>query len=81
MISSRYQLGKTERLKGKTLIHGHVSMEIKIIKSSIATRQPIICIDNGCIYEEQRSGFGKLVCLDIDTFEIITKKNCEIATI
>jgi serine/threonine protein phosphatase 1 len=78
MTSSRYQLGKTERLQGKTLIHGHVSMEIKIIKSSIATRQPIICIDNGCIYGEQRNGFGKLVCLNIDTFELTTKKNCEI---
>lgn len=79
MISSRYQLGKTERLQGKTLIHGHVSMELKIIKSSIASHQPIICIDNGCIYGDQRSGFGKLVCLNIDTFEIITKKNCEIS--
>lgn len=78
MITSRYQLGKTERLQGKTLIHGHVSMEFNIIKSNIATKQPIICIDNGCIYGDQRNGYGKLVCLNIDTFEIITKKNCEI---
>lgn len=79
MISSRYQLGKTERLNGKTLIHGHVSMEMKIIKSSISTKQPIICVDNGCIYSDQRNGFGNLVCLNIDTFELITKKNCEIS--
>lgn len=80
MISSRYQLGNVDDLKGKHIIHGHVSYEIKIIRNNILTKQPIISIDNGCIYGKSRKGFGKLVCLNINTFEITTKNNCEIAT-
>jgi len=77
MISSRYQRGNSSRLENRQFIHGHIAMDLKIIKNSIAGRYPIIDIDNGCIYGDSRSGFGKLLCLNLDTMELYSKKNCE----
>jgi serine/threonine protein phosphatase 1 len=77
MLSGRYLLGDLAKLRGKTLIHGHTVAEFKSIENSIKDASPIISIDNGCIYGKTRKGFGKLICLNIDTMEIISKTNCE----
>lgn len=77
MISSRYQRGNSSRLESKQFIHGHIAMNLKIIKSSISEKHPIIDIDNGCIYGDSRPGFGKLLCLNLETMELYSQKNCE----
>jgi len=77
MLSSRYQRGNISQLEGKILIHGHTVSDFETIKERINERSQIICIDNGCIYGDSRKGFGRLVCLNIDKMEIISKRNCE----
>jgi len=77
MLSGRYLHGDRANLIGKTLIHGHTVAELKSIENSIKDSSPVIGIDNGCIYGKTRKGFGKLICLNIDTMEIISKTNCE----
>jgi len=62
--------------EGKKVIHGHVPKPLDAIKSSVCKESNEICLDNGCI----RSGvpkFGHLVCLDLDSKELITQKNID----
>ncbi|MDD4149326.1 MAG: metallophosphoesterase family protein [Bacteroidales bacterium] len=77
MLYSRYQRGGIKNLNGKRLFHGHVATNIKIIKNSVAQKEAIIGIDNGCIYARNRKGFGRLLCIDTDSLEIISVKNIE----
>jgi len=77
MLSSRYHRGDIAKLNGKVLIHGHTVIDIDIIKDSVKNKSNIINIDNGCINGKNRRGYGRLVCLNIDSMEIISKKNCE----
>lgn len=77
MLYSRYQKGKIQNLKGKTLIHGHVATDFEIIKNNILKNSPIIGIDNGCVYRDTKPEFGKLICVDLKNKEIYYKKNCD----
>lgn len=77
MLNSRYQKGNIKNLKNKTLIHGHVATNLKIIKYNLENNAPIIGIDNGCIYKNTKPGMGRLICVDLMSKEIFSKKNCD----
>jgi serine/threonine protein phosphatase 1 len=64
------------KLKGKKVVHGHVPTTMSSIQKCISAQKPEIKLDNGCI----RAGvynFGRLVCLNLDSGELITKKNID----
>jgi serine/threonine protein phosphatase 1 len=62
--------------KGKTIVHGHDPREIEEIRKKIAEKNKIIPLDNGCFFDEDKD-FGRLLCLNLDTFELITQENVE----
>lgn len=65
-----------KKLNGKKVVHGHVPTTLSVIKGDLANKKSEIKLDNGCI----RAGvfdFGKLVCLDLDSGELTTKKNVD----
>lgn len=64
------------KLKGKRVIHGHVPSTLDSIKRGIKQGKPDIKLDNGCI-RAGVSGFGKLVCLEIDRNELYVQKNAD----
>jgi len=74
----------------KTIIHGHDITDLLIIKQKIAERSNIIPLDNGCYYGPAlKSGtpgyytgmlqqnVGKLLALDLDTFELWEQENVD----
>ncbi len=79
MIWTRKRMcDKQDFLKGKTLVHGHKPTPLRQIKESIEAAQKIICLDNGCVQggkQSEKGKFGKLLCLNLDTRQLITQKN------
>jgi len=65
-----------EVLKGKKVVHGHVPTTWSSIQKGIANEKPEIKLDNGCIRADVFD-FGRLVCLDLDSGELISKKNID----
>lgn len=59
------------------IIHGHTPISLEKITRSIECNQPIINIDNGCVYKSKDINKGNLVCLDIDTFQLYSQKNID----
>jgi serine/threonine protein phosphatase 1 len=76
MLYAKYHVGNPVNLNGKRIIHGHTVKNMKTIKNSVENNSQIICIDNGCVYGGNDKNFGKLVCLNLDTMELTTKKYC-----
>lgn len=67
---------KNYNLQGKRIIHGHNHLEINEIISSVKKRDKVICLDNA-VYLRNSPQYGNLVCLNIDTFELIIQKNID----
>lgn len=62
--------------EGKRIIHGHVPNALKRIETAAAAGAKICPIDNGCI-RSGHQGYGRLVCIDLDTGELWKKKNAD----
>lgn len=70
MPDNRYQ-------HNKQIIYGHDPEPLPVIKKAIASKTLKIPLDNGCVYTEARQGFGNLLCLNLDTFELLIQKNID----
>jgi len=44
------------------------------ISTKINNKENIIPLDNGCVFKEE-NGFGNLLCLNINTFDLIIQEN------
>lgn len=64
------------KLKGKRVVHGHVPTTMTAIRKCLSAQKPEVKLDNGCIRAEVYE-FGRLVCLDLDSGDLITKKNID----
>jgi serine/threonine protein phosphatase 1 len=62
------------KLVGRTLVTGHTKVPLFEIKELLATSH--IKLDNGC-YDKGEIGYGALVCLDLDTRELLVQENIE----
>lgn len=63
-----------KKFKKKMVIHGHVPVPFDQISERVNSGKRNINLDNGCI-RAGIAGYGKLVCFNFDTGEIITQKN------
>jgi len=62
-------------LKDRKLVHGHTPTSLNIIKEAIRNDDPVIPLDNGCVFYQnvvaiEGYEIGNLLCLDLDTFEL-----------
>lgn len=64
------------RAQNKTVVHGHAPYELNVIKNRILQRSKTLPLDNGCVYPE-RPGQGNLLCLNLDTSELLVQPNVE----
>ena len=64
-------------LNGKTLIHGHAKRSMKNIIKSIENKKQIIGLDNS-VYSGNNQEYGRLVCLNLDNYELYIQKRVEI---
>ncbi len=69
----RFEYDK-KKFKKKMVIHGHVPIPFDDISSAVVSANKNINLDNGCIRADIL-GYGRLVCLNMDTNEIISQKN------
>ncbi len=77
MLHTRSIPMRYDKLKNKTLIHGHDPRSLKSIKKSIKYKDQIIGIDNGCITEDFENGMGNLVCLELNSMKLYKQKNID----
>lgn len=69
-----------EKFGGKRIIHGHVPRAIGTIRKTIKTNGPTISLDNACAKSQARN-FGKLVCLNLDSGDLISQKNIDVVPV
>jgi serine/threonine protein phosphatase 1 len=63
------------KLAGRTLITGHTRTPLFEIRESLTSSH--IKLDNGC-YDKGEIGYGALVCLNLDTRELLVQENIEL---
>lgn len=77
MLTIRQFEYNAEKLNNRKVVHGHTPTDLATIKSSIKQRSPVINLDNGCVFKEKRPERGQLLCLDLDSFELVKQRNVE----
>ena len=74
---SRKEYYNRKILNGRILIHGHTPVSMISIRDRIYDGDgKVLNLDGGCVYSHI-SGFGNLVGMDLDTFELFFQKNIE----
>lgn len=77
MLTIRQFEYSPEKVAGRKIVHGHTPTDINIITTKIAQRSPVIDLDNGCVFREKRPERGQLLCMDLDSFELVIQRNIE----
>jgi hypothetical protein len=55
-----------------------VPTALEIIQEEVSERHSLINLDNGCVYKAKTSlGFGNLLCLNLDTYELTIQPNID----
>ncbi len=64
---------------GRVLMHGHTPTSLEEIQEQIlnASKQYVICLDNGCVFKGKREGLGNLVALEIETNRLFIQHNID----
>jgi len=75
MLNMKRFEGDKKRLNQKTVITGHSPTAITTIINNLQQNKASICIDNGCI--NTKKGQGNLLCLELNSQQIILQKNIE----
>jgi serine/threonine protein phosphatase 1 len=65
-----------EKINHRRIIHGHVPQTLTQIQQSLASA-PAVSIDNGCVFHK-KEGMGKLLALDLNTFELVSQANVDL---
>ena len=82
MLYVRSFKNNTEITGSKKIIHGHQPHYIGDIIKKVKNREDIIPLDNGCSCNKPHKIFdykrlSNLLCLNLDTFELIIQANIE----
>lgn len=77
MISIKDMVYDTKKHKGKTIVHGHAPRNLSDIEHSLANREKVLNLDNGCVVYKKYPKKGNLLCLDIDSFDLTVVKNID----
>ncbi|MDB5252456.1 MAG: hypothetical protein JWP27_1625 [Flaviaesturariibacter sp.] len=72
MLWTRNPFVDTQWLNGRKLVHGHTPTPLEAIR---AQEGPVYNLDAGCVYE--RSGYGFLVAMDLETKALTVERNVE----
>jgi len=70
---------QASKVGGKTVIHGHFPKEITVIREAVSQKLKVVPLDNGCVYDGDRTGMGNLCCLELKAMMLYLRKNEDIA--
>ncbi len=77
MLWSRDMVYEGEKIRHKTLIHGHTPMPFVSIRNSVRKNgKSIINLDAGCVYKDL-PGYGKLLGMDLSSRELFVQDNLD----
>ena len=66
-----------KKIKNKSIIHGHVPVNLEFIDMSVKNKSyKFIDLDNGC-YMSKREGYGNLVALELNSMEYRVQYNLD----
>jgi len=77
MISIKDMIYDEAKHKGKTIIHGHKPKNYNDIEKSIAAKEKVINLDNGCVVYKKFPKKGRLTCFNVDTYELVAVRNVD----
>lgn len=82
MLVKRNTIYHAEKAQNKIIITGHEPRNIEEIKRHILLKSSVIPLDNGCVFSKPHKYYdyttlGNLLCLNLDTFELISQKNID----
>lgn len=60
----------------RRIVHGHNPNYLPFIQDALVQRSAVIPLDNGCVYRNKHH-MGNLLCLNLDSMELILQKNAE----
>lgn len=64
-------------LNDKPVIHGHDPATMEEIEGSIRHKKLKMPLDNGCVHYGIRPGMGNLLCLNLDTMQLLIQENID----
>ncbi|MCD4725290.1 MAG: hypothetical protein K8R63_10665 [Bacteroidales bacterium] len=78
MLWSRDFSPQAEKINGRTLIHGHlpINLETIFMLKNNPEKYKYIDLDNG-VYMAGREGFGNLVALELNSMELYSQYNLD----
>ncbi|MGB0524699.1 MAG: metallophosphoesterase [Flammeovirgaceae bacterium] len=61
----------------KSILHGHTPSYKSVIMECIQNHYSVIPLDNGCVFSNGgfNENYGNLICLNLDTYEVIVQPN------
>lgn len=65
-----------EIIKNKTIIHGHTKNKLSKIVEAVKNKKQIINLDNFTAMPH-KEGYGNMVCLNLDSYELTIQPNIE----
>ncbi|MDW7691971.1 metallophosphoesterase family protein [Flammeovirgaceae bacterium SG7u.111] len=63
--------------KKKKVLYGHTPTRFREINENIMNKSDLICLDNGCVFSDYYPGMGKLLCLELNSMELIIQENVD----
>jgi serine/threonine protein phosphatase 1 len=73
MVNTRAFHYDARKASNKRLVHGHLPVELAIMKKRIEREFPVIPLDNGCVYSGERKDMGSLCCLELNKMKLFTQ--------
>lgn len=61
----------------KRIIHGHLPVELAVIRKRVERKFPVIPIDNGCVYSGERMDMGSLCCIELEKMQLFTQSRID----
>lgn len=77
MLSIREFSYDGSKIKNRKLIHGHTPVNKSEIKENLSNNAPVINLDNGCVVLDKHPKKGTLLCLNLDSQELIGQRNID----
>lgn len=65
-----------DKAMNKTVVRGHYPFTYQDIIKDIQARNPVISLDNGCVYTE-REGMGNLLALELNSYQLVVQENVD----
>ncbi len=77
MLNIREFTYDSRKASGKKIIHGHLPAPYSEIESAIESNLPVLPLDNGCVYDGEREGMGKLCCFELKQMKLVAQRKID----